>query len=405
MAAAASAAAAGRAVQACASSSGRRAGGASHNTPRLAHGSAPVPAKQQQARRGAATVAAAKTPRRRGGADVASVWSALVSGGHTQAAGSGAGGGGGGHEDTTPVVAAAAPGEGNVDSSLPTAPSRKRGPEAATATTRFFEDDPTEHVEPCVDAAQAADTRALNRDGLLRALSALETKEREVSGRMLPTATESHCAWTLTDVHISVRARARGKADLFLRAAPASCPQVHEQSQELFGLLRTVTRLTQIGDELGPAAAALSHTASIVPPPPSSVPMPRTTETTLSHPEVEEVGVPFAVIARAPGAHRYLSIERQGERVLNRSSFPGCAMAYVCMYVGQEACTVQHPGALCCTKWKLDKSPGAGAVTVKMETTCEQQGNVITHDLEMEDYVALALRVRPLSLCPRCPSA
>ena len=72
-----------------------------------------------------------------------------------------------------------------MSSALPTAPRRKRGPEAAAAATRFFEDDPTEHVEPCVDeivdAAQAADTRALNRDGLLRALSLLETKEREVS--------------------------------------------------------------------------------------------------------------------------------------------------------------------------------------------------------------------------------
>jgi hypothetical protein len=78
----------------------------------------------------------------------------------------------------------------------------------------------------------------------------------------------------------------------FSRATAPSCPQVHEQSQELFGLLRTVTQLTQMGDEMGPAAAALSHTASsVVPPPPSSMPMPRTTETTLSHPEVEEVCV------------------------------------------------------------------------------------------------------------------
>ena len=57
---------------------------------------------------------------------------------------------------------------------------------------------------------------------------------------------------------------------------------------------------------------------------------------------------------------------------------------------------MQHPGALCCTKWKVEQSPGEGAVTVKMETTCQQQGNVITQDLEMEDYVALALRVRVL---------
>jgi hypothetical protein len=63
----------------------------------------------------------------------------------------------------------------------------------------------------------------------------------------------------------------------------------------------------------------------------------------------------------------------------------------------QEACTVQHPGALCCTKWKLAQSPGGGAVTVKMETTCEQQGDITTHELDMEDYVALALRVRPLA--------
>jgi hypothetical protein len=83
--------------------------------------------------------------------------------------------------------------------------------------------------------------------------------------------------------------------------------QVHAQSQELFGLLRTVTQLTQIGDEMGPAAAALSRTASFVPPPPSSVPMPSTTETTLSHLEVEEVCVTFAVIARAAGGDSYRS--------------------------------------------------------------------------------------------------
>jgi hypothetical protein len=82
------------------------------------------------------------------------------------------------------------------------APRRKRGPKAATASTRFFGDDPTEHVEQYVDAAQAADTRALNREQLLRALSLLETKEREVSHPTPPTRT-----LTPLRVHVSTRHR------------------------------------------------------------------------------------------------------------------------------------------------------------------------------------------------------
>ena len=107
---------------------------------------------------------------------------------------------------------------------------------------------------------------------------------------------------------------------------------MHEQSQQLFGLLRTVTQLAELERMGAVAGVAPPHHAL----------------ETLSHPEVE------------------------------------------------ESCTVQHPGAVCCTQWKVRSLPASQTVTVKMQTKCERQGGVLSAGLEMEGYVALALRVRVL---------